>query len=162
MLNLKPATENDFKTIEQLASDIWSKHYTPIIGAGQVNYMLRTLYSAVALKKQVDQGQIFHIWENEGQQAGFISVSTQDHKNYFLHKFYIHQEKQNTGLGTTIFKKIFGELYHADSIKLTVNRQNHKSINFYFKLGFKIDKVEDFDIGNGYYMNDFVMSWKKH
>jgi hypothetical protein len=38
-----------------------------------------------------------------------------------------------------------------------VNRQNYKAINFYFKLGFKIQTVADFDIGNGYVMNDFVM-----
>jgi ribosomal protein S18 acetylase RimI-like enzyme len=49
---------------------------------------------------------------------------------------------------------------HPKTIRLTVNRQNFKSINFYFKLGFKIEKVADFDIGNGYFMNDFVMLWK--
>ena len=41
--------------------------------------------------------------------------------------------------------------------KLTVNRQNFKSINFYFKNGFTIESVADFDIGNGYVMNDFIM-----
>ena len=40
---------------------------------------------------------------------------------------------------------------------LTVNRQNYKSINFYFKNGFIINEIADFDIGNGYVMNDFVM-----
>jgi RimJ/RimL family protein N-acetyltransferase len=49
-----------------------------------------------------------------------------------------------------------------DIIKLTVNRQNFKSINFYFKNGFKIEKVEDFDIGNGYWMNDFIMVKKNN
>jgi ribosomal protein S18 acetylase RimI-like enzyme len=52
-------------------------------------------------------------------------------------------------------------LTSAQSIRLTVNRENYKAINFYFKLGFKIEKVADFDIGQGYVMNDFVMLWGK-
>ena len=128
--------------------------------------MLKKLYSAEALKKQVQEGQKFHLVidpeTSSGQEeTGFISVSTKDNKNFFLHKFYILQEKQNAGLGTNIFKQVFGELYKPENITLTVNRQNYKSINFYFKLGFKIEKVADFDIGNGYFMNDFVMLWQK-
>ncbi|HXB38993.1 MAG TPA: GNAT family N-acetyltransferase [Bacteroidia bacterium] len=161
MPSLKPATPNDFASIEKLAEDIWSKHYVPIIGQGQVNYMLNKLYSAAALQKQTEEGQVFHLVLKDNKEIGFISVSNPDKKNYFLHKFYILQEKQNTGLGTFVFKKVFRELYQPESITLTVNRQNYKSINFYFKLGFKITKVEDFDIGNGYFMNDFVMQWKK-
>jgi hypothetical protein len=46
-------------------------------------------------------------------------------------------------------------------MRLTVNRQNYKSINFYFKIGFRIEKCADFPIGNGFVMNDFVMVWRK-
>jgi ribosomal protein S18 acetylase RimI-like enzyme len=45
----------------------------------------------------------------------------------------------------------------AECFSLTVNRQNFKAINFYFKNGFVIDEVADFEIGNGFVMNDFVM-----
>lgn len=162
MLSLVPATQNDFNQIEALAKDIWPKHYTPIIGAGQVNYMLNKLYSSSALKKQTEEGQVFHLVVNDNDPVGFISVSHKSVADYFLHKFYLLQEKQNKGLGSVVFKKIFEELYSPESIRLTVNRQNFKAINFYFKLGFRIEKVEDFDIGNGYFMNDFVMLWKKN
>jgi len=37
-----------------------------------------------------------------------------------------------------------------------VNRQNNAK-NFYEKLGFVVIKEEDIDIGNGYFMNDYVM-----
>jgi ribosomal protein S18 acetylase RimI-like enzyme len=42
-------------------------------------------------------------------------------------------------------------------MRLQVNRQNYTAINFYFKLGFTIERVADFDIGHGFFMNDFVM-----
>ena len=76
--------------------------------------------------------------------------------NFFLHKFYIVSESSKKGIGTTIMNK-FQHILQPKSITLTVNRQNFKSINFYFKNGFKIKSVEDFDIGNDYQMNDFVM-----
>lgn len=167
MLSLKSATENDFATIEKLAHLIWEKHYVPIIGQEQVSYMLKKMYSHEAILKQTKEGQQFLIvvgpeTSSGYAETGFISFSTPDNKNYALHKFYILQEKQNAGLGTKVFKKVFDELYKPESITLTVNRQNYKSINFYFKLGFKIEKVADFDIGNGYFMNDFVMLWKRN
>ncbi len=162
MLSLKPANPEDLASIAQLAREIWAKHYTPIIGIGQVNYMLNKMYSTKALQQQVDEGQRFHMVVSEEKQVGFISVSQKEQGDYFLHKFYILDEKQNSGLGTTVFKKVFEELNNPQSIRLTVNRQNYKSINFYFKMGFRIEKVEDFDIGNDYYMNDFVMLWRKN
>lgn len=162
MLSLKPAHPQDFATLAQLAKAIWEKHYVPIIGQGQVNYMLNKLYSPTALQKQTEEGQVFHLILNDNKEIGFISVTDKGHKEYFLHKFYLLQEKQNSGLGTSVFKKIFEELYQPEKIRLTVNRQNFKSVNFYFKLGFKIEEVADFDIGNGYFMNDFVMLWKKN
>jgi diamine N-acetyltransferase len=162
MLSLKPATPEDLASIAKLAREIWAIHYIPIIGIGQVNYMLNKMYSLAALNKQVEEGQIFHMVEIDGKQVGFISVSKKGEGEYFLHKFYILDQKQNAGLGTEVFKKLFEELYKPNTIRLTVNRQNFKSINFYFKMGFRIEKVEDFDIGNDYYMNDFVMLWKKN
>jgi RimJ/RimL family protein N-acetyltransferase len=160
MLVLKPASEKDFSTIEKLAKVIWNEHYIPIIGETQVNYMLDKMYSREAMQKQCQEGQRFYLIKNNERETGFISISTPDTKNLMLHKFYILQEKQNTGLGTQVFKKIIEELYQPQTIRLTVNRQNYKSINFYFKLGFKIEKVADFDIGNNYFMNDFVMLWQ--
>jgi len=53
------------------------------------------------------------------------------------------------------------ELPEINTIRLTVNRSNYKTINFYFKFGFIIEEVKDFDIGNNYYMNDFIMIYKR-
>ena len=51
-------------------------------------------------------------------------------------------------------------MHQPQTLRLTVNRQNYKSINFYFKNGFVIEKTADFDIGSGYFMNDFVMVYR--
>ena len=44
----------------------------------------------------------------------------------------------------------------AKKLSLNVNRQN-QAAHFYQKAGFSITATEDIDIGNGYYMNDYIM-----
>jgi GNAT superfamily N-acetyltransferase len=159
MITLKPATENDFGQIATLAREIWDEHYIAIITQEQIDYMLQKMYSHHAMVQQCSEGQIFYLIMNQRNEAiGFISISRKGN-DFWLHKFYILPQKQNSGIGAEVFKKVFIEQYKPDTVRLTVNRKNYKSINFYFKLGFKIEKVADFDIGNNYFMNDFVMLW---
>lgn len=157
MIELTLANQSHIDTISELAHTIWNTHYVPIIGQEQVDYMLENMYNKEKLTFQleVDKHQ-FYLLHNTNKCVGFISVNTVNQKDYFLHKFYIHQQESNKGIGTQGLNKLT-ELTKPQTITLTVNRQNYKSINFYFKNGFTIDRVEDFDIGNGYVMNDFVM-----
>ena len=158
MFTLKPITENDFSTVEKLARIIWNKHYITIISQQQIDFMLGKMYSFEALKKQTEEGhKLYLIVNNNGEEIGFISTNSDNEGNFWLHKFYILQQKQHTGIGTMVFNKVFKDLYQPNSIRLNVNRQNFKSINFYFKLGFKIERVNDLEVGGGYFMNDFIM-----
>lgn len=159
-LSLKLAQPKDIQTIYRLAEKIWHYHYVPIIGSEQVEYMLARMYSDTSLKEQmVDQHHLFHLLFEGNLPVGFIAISGE--KDYFLHKFYIDQDVQSKGYGKWVFEEILRLHPDIQSLTLTVNRKNYKSINFYFKLGFKIDRIEDFDIGDGYYMNDFIMRWEK-
>lgn len=147
--------------IAALAQRIWNQHYVSIIGQQQVDYMLSLFYSPAALAEQVHQKQHrFFLVSRDGQKLGFVSVHCEQERDYFINKFYIDQELAGKGIGTEVFVKLL-ELLDPLTIRLTVNRQNFKSINFYFKNGFVIERVADFDIGKGYVMNDFVMRWKK-
>jgi ribosomal protein S18 acetylase RimI-like enzyme len=157
MLHLEKATEKDLPAVSELARAIWNDHYVPIIGQQQVDYMLNKMYAQSALIEQINEKKhdIYLILKNN-QAIGFVSVSVVKNFDFFLHKFYIDQQISNSGIGTKVLNLLI-EIIKPKSLTLTVNRQNYKSINFYFKNGFKIDRVEDFDIGNGYHMNDFVM-----
>ena len=127
------------------------------IGQQQVDYMLSKIYNYESLIEQLNQQKhVFYLIEKDNIDVGFLSVSSQNKCDYFLHKFYIDQQKSNAGIGTKALNLLIQQI-NSKSLMLTVNRQNFKSINFYFKNGFKIDRVEDFDIGDGYEMNDFVM-----
>jgi diamine N-acetyltransferase len=149
-----------FAKINELATVIWNEHYVPIIGKEQVDYMLRCMYDINSLQKQHEDGHIFYIIEYEKKDLGFISIKEEETGDWFLNKCYVLTQKQRRGLGSALFEFIVDE-HPIDCIRLQVNRQNYKAINFYFKLGFVIEKADDFDIGNGYFMNDFVMIWKR-
>lgn len=157
MIHLTIAQEKDLATIAHLAKIIWNDHYVPFIGQQQVDYMLNKIYNHASLVEQLTQKKhVFYLIKKEEESIGFLSISSENQADYFLHKFYINQQQSNSGIGTQVLHSLI-EAVQSKSLTLTVNRQNYKSINFYFKNGFKIDHVEDFDIGDGYQMNDFVM-----
>lgn len=161
-ITLNPANENDLPAIADMAKEIWNRHYPAIIGQVQVDYMLNKMYSYDALRKQMSEGQLFFLINDEENMAGYLSVSSEnDNKNLFIHKFYIYSDRQKQGIGAAVFEKILSLFPQSEEIRLQVNRQNHTAINFYFKVGFTIERVADFDIGDGYFMNDFIMLWKR-
>lgn len=160
-IKLIPASETEINAISELAKTIWNQYYPEIISQEQIDYMLEKMYSAESLKEQLSKkGHVFYFIKDDKHNLGFISVHLEQENDWFINKFYIDQRQAQKGLGTTAFKELL-KLISAEKISLTVNRQNFKSINFYFKNGFRIERVANFDIGNGFVMNDFVMVWKE-
>lgn len=159
---LKRADQNDIPIISQLADKVWHQHYPSIITMEQISYMLNMMYSSKSLTEQMEvKHHQFYLIHNGNSHIGFISVDKLNEQGSFmLHKFYLDQDLAGKGSGTLAFNELL-KVIQPTEIKLTVNRKNFRSINFYFKNGFKIDHVEDFDIGNGFVMEDFVMLWKK-
>jgi len=154
-IKIVEAEEADIERIGRLAARIWNEYYPDIISTAQISYMLDLMYSPLAIKKQMAERQNFYLVISDGQDIGFFSLSDQK-RVYILHKLYIDTPSHHRGLGSRVMKEITA-LTAGAGIKLTVNRQNYKAINFYFKNGFVIDQVADFDIGQGFIMNDFIM-----
>jgi hypothetical protein len=160
-IKLREASSKDIDLIANLAQLIWKQHYISLIGEKQVDYMLDLMYSAKALEEQIlVKKHKFLLINASGEDLGFISLNETSNGNWFLNKFYINQMNATKGIGTKSFLMLL-DIFKPNNITLTVNRGNYKSLNFYFKLGFKIEKTEVFDIGNGYVMDDFVMVWRK-
>jgi GNAT superfamily N-acetyltransferase len=158
-LLLKPVSVNDINQICDLAKIIWQKHYPPIIGQAQVDYMLKNMYNFESVLDQINnKGQQFYFILQEKKTIGFLSVTNEGSDCWMLNKFYVLEEKAGKGLGTNTLEEL-KKIIHPKKIRLTVNRNNFRSINFYFKNGFRIDSVAQFDIGEGYIMDDFIMVW---
>lgn len=154
----------DIPAIQQLAQRTWRAHYPDIIGAAQTEYMLGKFYSEEGLRQQMDEGQQFWLVQDsaatEGGPLGFLAVSDQSEGRFFLHKFYLDNGRRGRGLGKIVFDLLLARCPSLREMRLTVNRQNFKSINFYFRIGFTIEQCVDIAIGAGYEMNDFRMLLK--
>ncbi len=159
-INLTPVHENEIEKISELAKIIWLKHYPSIIGQDQVDYMLKNIYNTESLLNQINvNSQQFYFINYNNDIIGFLSVTNENNDCWMLNKFYILEDKASNGIGTLTLQKL-KKIILPKKIRLTVNRKNFKSINFYFKNGFKISSVAEFDIGNGFVMDDFIMIWE--
>jgi ribosomal protein S18 acetylase RimI-like enzyme len=155
----RPAERADLPTIAGLAQEIWREHYPGIISAEQIEYMLERLYARGALEAQWAAGRRFWLATFDTAAAGYAAASVEDAgETLFLNSLYVRGAARGQGLGAGLLGATAGAFPAARRIRLTVNRQNFRAINFYFKSGFVIAGLADKDIGDGYVMNDFVMT----
>ena len=150
-----------FQQIADLATNIWIDHYTPIIGADQVTYMLDKFQSANAIKKQVLEGSEYYLMTYKGNPAGYFCVNGKK-DSLFLSKLYVLNECRGKGIGKLAMQYIQrrAEALAYTKITLTVNKYNLNSIKAYEKMGFKKIKALIQDIGNNYIMDDFLLEKK--
>ena len=159
MLSVQKATSVDIPLIRELTFEIWPKTYSAVISKDQIDYMLEQMYNPATLQKQMEEdGCTFIIVYDDKEPVAFASYNETEPQLWKLNKIYILSSQQGKGTGKFIINYIVDEIKakQAKALQLQVNRQN-KAKYFYERLGFKIIKTADFDIGNGYFMNDYVM-----
>lgn len=157
---IKVTTKDQLQVVADLAKKIWPVTYATILSKEQLHYMLDRFYNLKALQKQLENGQVFYLAQNENQEfVGFVSYEINCESNKTkIHKIYVLPETQGTGIGKQLLDlvKTKAQENQQTAIFLNVNKYNNAQ-NFYQKLGFTITKEEVIDIGNGYVMDDYVM-----
>ena len=153
------ADEKDIRSIQNLALVTFPATYSSIISAEQIDFMMDMMYSETVLRRELEGGVTYLMLLADGTPAGFVSFGKQDDEGLFhLHKIYLLPEYQGLGYGREMFLKAEHEMRAQGAIafELNVNRHN-KALDFYKKMGMSIDRSGDFDIGGGFYMNDYIM-----
>lgn len=170
-IKIRQATLNDRAFIRSVSERTWPSTYGHIISQEQINFMLDWMYSDQSLKEQFEKGHQFFIANLNGSEIGFCSVSEEleDHekdntakqtqqKAFKLNKLYVLPTAHGTGSGKALLKKAIeiAKAEGAASIFLQVNKHNN-AYSFYLKNGFVKEAEFKFDIGNGFFMDDYVM-----
>jgi RimJ/RimL family protein N-acetyltransferase len=155
----KVITKSDIEAVAALADIIWREHYTPIIGAEQVAYMLENFQSYDAINHDVKNAiSIYYLVMRESEAVGYIGIKL-DMERVFLSKIYIHSDQRGKGVGKQTLEAVkdIARSKSLNEIHLTVNKYNTNSIEAYKKFGFIVTGDVCADIGEGYVMDDYTM-----
>jgi diamine N-acetyltransferase len=158
-MEIRKAEIADIATIQHIAALTWPHAYADVLTAKQVSYMLHMMYSTNVLTKQMqEENHLFLLAKNKDIAIGFAGFSPYEKDTWKLHKLYVLPFQQQTGTGKKLLQKVekHAKEHGADSILLNVNRQN-KAKDFYMHLGYHIHDSGDFNIGQGFFMNDYIM-----
>lgn len=163
MITLRKAKEEDLEIIRDIAAATWPSTYLDIIGQAQIDYMLDKMYNRGELLKQLMEGHIFLIAEEGENQFGFAGYSITGHEEriYKLHKLYVLPSAHGKGVGKILINEVFNQVKDAggSALQLNVNKHN-KAKDFYLKGGFTVKESVKIDIGEGFFMDDYVMEYR--
>jgi len=157
-LSIRKAYPADIPLIRNLALKIWPVTYAQILSIEQMNYMLDKMYSEEALLNDMNNKIEFILVYDGVEVVGFAAYGWIEPGVCKLHKIYLLPATQGKGFGKFTITQIIKALQKrkASALQLNVNRHN-KAKDFYEKIGFAVIREEDIDIGNGYFMNDYIM-----
>lgn len=164
MVTFRLVTEKELDVVRELAAEIFPQTYCGIISAEQIGFMMEMMYSRDSLRRQMgEEGQVFHLIAVDGQPCGYYSLQPRTDGIVVLQKLYLKPSMQGKGLGRAMLdeavsyvRKAYPE---ANAMQLYVNREN-RAKEFYLRYGFSVIATRDNPIGNGYFMNDYIMEFQ--
>lgn len=148
----------DANVISSLAHVIWNEHYQSILSQEQIDYMLKHLQSASAIKSAIDTNTLDYYLVYEADEIiGYIALGIESDA-LLLSKCYLLKNTRQKGYFREIisFMEEISNEHHLETLKLFVNKYN-SSLHVYQHCGFKIVDSHQFDIGGGYIMDDYEM-----
>lgn len=160
MVEIKKAGQADISLINKLGNIAFTDTYAEILTPDQIAYMLDWMYSEKSLNEQLEQNHVYYIGYLDGVPFGYLSVQRENQTTFHLQKIYLLKEFQKKGLGELLFQKAISHVEEMCPqpcrMILNVNR-NNSAKGFYEKMGMQKIDEGNFPIGNGYYMNDYIM-----
>lgn len=151
-------TKGQIAELCRMAEQIWRQHFTPIIGAGQVEYMLERFQSETAIAEQLEQGYEYYRFLHNHEYIGYMGIHREE-KRLFLSKLYLKKEYRGRGFARQAYTFIqeIARKEGLHSVYLTVNKENYATIAVYERMGFVTVDKQKADIGGGFYMDDYIM-----
>jgi ribosomal protein S18 acetylase RimI-like enzyme len=154
--------EADIEAVAALARVVWQDAYPGIISQEQIDYMLARRYDADALRAELASAQFtWDVLLDGGIIVGFAScLMTELPGEMKLDKLYVHPESQRRGHGERLVRHCAAQARTRGcrALVLAVNKRNARAIAAYRKYGFRVRESVVKDIGNGFVMDDFIMT----
>lgn len=170
-MTIREAKLEDIPIIQSIAGVTFPLTYKNIITPEQNDYMMDMMYSTDSLQRQMtEEHHTYLLCEDRGKAVGYVSIQPlsepygnekEDGLDVFeLQKIYVLPEYQKHHVGRFLFenaeKWIRRQHPSPCYMELHVNRYN-KALHFYEHMGMHELRQGDYPIGNGFYMNDYIM-----
>ena len=162
-VSILKAGENDLQTIHDMAQVVFRQTYREILSPQQMEYMMDWMYSLSNLRKQLSEGHVYYIAYMDGTPCGYMSIQQEGYDGdvmvFHLHKLYVMPSMHGKGIGRLLFNQAqehVSNRFVSSRIELNVNRMN-AAVQFYCHIGMRVLREGDFHIGEGFYMNDYIM-----
>lgn len=142
--------------MSRMATEIVRDYYDPIIGKAQNDYMLKLFQTPEAISEQLEHGYSYYFARDNGKNLGFFAFYPRENALY-LSKLYLYKDERGKGYARPVLEFLKAKALELgfNRIELNVNRNNDTRF-IYEKLGFTVAWEEKNDIGNGFYMDDYV------
>jgi ribosomal protein S18 acetylase RimI-like enzyme len=160
-LTIAPLAEDEVDALCALAAEIWRRHYPPLIGTAQTEYMLAQRYDPKIVRAELARGDIWWdtLAEDEAIVAFASSFPVEVDRAVKIDKLYVHPERQRMGYGGALIEHTCERAARLGygRVLLAVNKGNATAIAAYRKHGFEIGEAVVKDIGGGFVMDDYIM-----
>ena len=153
-------TPESLARVRAISDVIWPETFAEILSPEQIRYMMKMMYAPEVMERELADGHHFELVLVDGRDAGYIVCSAYAEPGTAkLHKVYLLSQYHGRGVGQRM-------LAHAcdrcralgfTSVLLAVNKRNVRAQKAYLRFGFVNEKAVKCDIGNGFFMDDYLM-----
>ena len=153
-------TPESLQVIRNIAADVWPRTFAEILSPEQISYMMDMMYAPEVMERELKDGGHFETVKINNVPSGYFSWSKYDQSDTAkLHKVYLKHEFHGQGIGSAMLKQAEQKIKAAGfrKVRLNVNKNNSKAIRAYERNNFVNIESVKIDIGNGFFMDDFVM-----
>lgn len=152
-------TPESLQVIRDIAASIWPETFREILSPEQITYMMEMMYAPAVMEKELADGYHFEIVCTDDLPAGYMVYSSYAPETAKLHKLYLLSRYHGRGIGSAMLDHVANQTRKLGfkNLILNVNKHNVKAINAYERNNFTTIEAVKIDIGNGFFMDDFVM-----
>ena len=146
VVNVRPATHNDFAALAALLSDFAAQHnrwqpslFRPTVSGFTEAIFQTWLVEPDALHLVAETGGEVVGYASAFRGAGHASDFTYPRRNVYVGIIGVAADRRRAGVGRALFRSIetWAEEYGAEHIGLNVNTQNERAKAFYAALSYQ-------------------------
>ena len=153
-------TPGSLAVVRAIAAEIWPETFRAILPPEQIPYMMKMMYAPEVMEKELASGYHFDALYIDDVPAGYVSYSKYSISGVAkLHKVYLLSRFHGQGYGTLMLKHACRRCRELgfSRVRLNVNKHNARAIAAYERNGFTRVESVKIDIGDGFFMDDYVM-----